>query len=96
MKFKIPSEIDLAGQTFKIIMDPNLRKISNCCGQTHFDDGVIVIDPGLRDDVRGVTYYHELVHAILMSMGMQELNKDEGFIDMFGNLLWQATKTAKY
>lgn len=96
MKFKIPQEFDLAGQTFQVIMDPNMRKLSGCCGQTHFDEGFIVIDPSLRGDTKAVTYFHELTHAILMTMGMQDLNKDEAFVDTFGNLLWQSFKTAKY
>lgn len=96
MKFKIPNQIDLAGQTFDVVMDANLRRLSGCCGQTHFDEGFIVIDPGLRGDTKAVTYFHELVHAILSTMGNTELNKDEAFVDTFGNLLWQAFKTAKY
>ncbi len=96
MKFKIPKEIDLAGQTFTIIQDPSIQKLANCCGQTHFDEGVIVINPQLRPDTRNVTYFHELVHAVLMTMGAMELNKDGAFVDTFGNLLWQSFKTAKY
>lgn len=96
MKFKIPSEIDLAGQTFQVVQDPSIQKLSGCCGQTHFDEGVIIINPQLRPDTRNVTYFHELVHAILMTMGAGELNKDEAFVDTFGNLLWQSFKTAKY
>ena len=96
MKFKIPTEIELAGQTFKIAMDPSLRQISGCCGQTHFDEGMIIIDPGLRGDTKAVTYFHELTHAILHTMGATDLNKDEAFVDMLGNLLWQSFKSAKY
>ena len=96
MKFKIPNQIDLAGQTLDVVMDPSIQKLSGCCGQTHFDEGVIIINPNLRPDTRAVTYFHELVHAILMTMGNQDLNKDEAFVDTFGNLLWQSFKTAKY
>lgn len=96
MKLKIPAQIDLAGQTFQIVLDPALRKLSGCCGQTHFDDNLIVIDEQLRGDTRAVTYYHELVHAILSTMGAQDLNKDEAFVDNFANLLWQSVKTSKF
>lgn len=96
MKFKIPQEIDIAGQTFQIVMEPTLQKIANCCGQTHFDSGLILIDPGLPAQVKGVTYFHELVHAILITMGRDDLNRDEAFVDMVGNLLWQSFKSAKY
>lgn len=96
MKFKIPTEIDIAGQTFVVIQDQAVKKLGGCCGQTHFDEGVIVIDPALRTDTRNVTYFHELVHTILMTMGASDLNKDEAFVDTFGNLLWQSFKSAKY
>lgn len=96
MKFRIPSEIDIAGQTFQIHMDSSLLKIANCCGQTHFESGLILIDPSLRPEVKGVTYFHELVHAILITMGRDDLNRDEAFVDMMGNLIWQSFKSAKY
>lgn len=96
MKFKIPSQIQIAGQTFAVIQDPSIKTLAGCCGQTHFDEGVIIIDPNLRPDTKAITYHHELVHAILMTMGMHELNKDEAFVDNFGSLLWQANKTSVY
>lgn len=96
MKFKIPSQIDLAGQTFTVITDPAVKKLAGCCGQTHFDEGVIIIDPNQKADTLGITYYHEVVHAILMTMGYQDLNKDESFVDNFASLLWQAQKSAQY
>lgn len=96
MKLKIPSQIDLAGQTFQVIVDPNLRKVSGCCGQTHFDDGIIIVDQNLSADTKAVTYYHELVHAILVTMGSHDLNKDESFVDNFANLLWQSQKSSKF
>lgn len=96
MKFKLPSEVQIAGQSFTVIADPAVKKIGGCCGQTHFDEGFIVIDPNLKPDTLGITYYHEIVHAILMTMGQSELNKDESFVDNFASLLWQAQKTATY
>ncbi len=96
MKFKIPSEIQIAGQTFLVVQDPAIKKLSGCCGQTHFDEGVIIIDPHLKPDTKAITYFHELVHAILMTMGYNDLNKDEAFVDNFGSLLWQSFKTAEY
>lgn len=96
MKFKIPRELDIAGQTFQVIQDSSVKQLGGCCGQTHFDEGVIVIDPSLRADTKNVTYCHELVHTILMTMGAGDLNKDEAFVDTFANLLWQSFKSAKY
>lgn len=96
MKFKIPSQFDLAGMTFTVVSDPAVKKLAGCCGQTHFDEALIIIDPHQKPDTLGITYYHELVHAILMTMGQNDLNKDESFVDNFASLLWQAQKTATY
>lgn len=37
------------------------------------------------------TFYHELVHAIMFAMGHTQ--HDETFVDAFGGLLHQYTKT---
>lgn len=47
-------------------------------------------------DYMEASFNHELVHAILQTMGKYELNKDEEFVEGFANLLHQFTKTAKY
>ena len=39
------------------------------------------------------TFYHELVHAILFTMGRN--NHDEDFVDTFGNFLHQFSETVQ-
>lgn len=41
------------------------------------------------------TFYHELVHSILISMGESDLNKDEKFVDLFALFLHQFIVTKK-
>lgn len=41
------------------------------------------------------TFTHELVHAILDTMGKEELSKDEGFVDAFSEYLAQAILTSE-
>jgi len=38
---------------------------------------------------------HELVHAVLDTMGREELSKDEGFVDAFSEYLAQAILSSK-
>lgn len=97
MKFKTPTSFDVGGQTFKVIMDEAVAKYGNACGQTHFDDGLVVINPKLpNEDVKAITWYHELVHVVLITMGRMDLNSDEAFVDNMATLLWQAEKTSTY
>lgn len=96
MKFKIPREFELAGQTISVVQTPDIGYLSRACGMSKFDDGLIVIDPTLKGDIKPITFYHEMVHFILNQLGRYELCQDEGFVDSFANLLWQSIKTAKY
>lgn len=38
-------------------------------------------------------FYHELTHAILSIMNEHELNSNEQFVDIFGQFLYQYSKT---
>jgi Zn-dependent peptidase ImmA (M78 family) len=96
MKFKVPKSFDLAGNTFQVFQDQSVHKLAGCWGQTHFDDGIVILAKSLKPDMEAITFNHELVHAILLTMGQTELNKDEAFVDNFASLLWQAHKSAKY
>lgn len=41
------------------------------------------------------TFVHELVHAILDTMGREELSRDAGFVDAFSEYLAQAFLTSE-
>jgi hypothetical protein len=42
------------------------------------------------------TFWHELVHAILVDMGEFKLNKREDFVEEFAKRLAKAIKSARY
>ena len=42
-----------------------------------------------KDEVEQ-TFFHELIHAVLFTMGKDKLNNDEKFVDVFAGLLHQA------
>jgi hypothetical protein len=42
------------------------------------------------------TFWHELTHAILESMGRTELNNDEDFVEEFSNRLAKAIASARF
>lgn len=42
------------------------------------------------------TFWHEIVHAILVDMGEYRLNNNERFVTRFANRLTKAIETAKF
>lgn len=97
MKFRLPKQIELGGATITVKESEGLTKHAGALGQSIYDTLEIHLDQKLKpEDVKAITYYHELTHFILHTMGQNELNRDEGFVDNFANLLWQSIKTAKY
>lgn len=95
-KFKIPSSIELGGQTIKISLKDDLSR-GGAHGMARYDDCEIWFDSKLKpNDLMGITYYHELMHFIFSTLGREDMKNDEGLVDSVGNLLWQAHKTAKY
>jgi hypothetical protein len=97
MKFKPPKEIEVGGQVFKIIHTEDLRKMAGAFGQAHLMTGEIYLDTkGTPEDTQAITYFHEVFHCILDTLGRKELCQDEAFVDSVANLFWQTQKTAKY
>jgi Zn-dependent peptidase ImmA (M78 family) len=76
------NEFKLAGMTWEIIESdmPDL-------GASNPDNCKIMINSRLKGQEREVTFYHELVHAILFTMG--ERDHDERFVEGFAQLLYQ-------
>jgi Zn-dependent peptidase ImmA (M78 family) len=56
-------------------------------GSTNPDESVILINDKLEGQSYDVTLMHEIVHAILFTMG--ERNHDERFVEGFAQLLYQ-------
>ena len=72
----------LAGMDWETI-----RSETDALGYTDPDNSRIIINKKLQGQVAEVTFYHELVHAIMFTMG--ERNHDEKFIEGFAQLLYQ-------
>lgn len=51
----------------------------------------ILLRAGMNEQMTQQTFCHELVHAIMFTMG--KVNHDEEFIDAFGSLLHQFYRT---
>jgi Zn-dependent peptidase ImmA (M78 family) len=62
-------------------------------GKCDVNTQTIYIREGMNEQTTKQTFYHELVHAIMFSMGHTQ--HDEIFTDAFGGMLLQFEKTAK-
>lgn len=92
----IPTAFSCMGTDWTVKRVPDLMKRSNCMGQTNTTECEIVIDDSLTGDQMFHTYYHELMHVVASSIGRQDLNADEAFIDLFAGLLYQINKTSTF
>lgn len=83
------SSFELAGCEWLVQMSNDITEYGHC----NIDQHVIRLRSGMSDQLQSLTFYHELVHAILMTMGKME--HSEEFVENFGNLLYQFMKTVK-
>lgn len=99
MKAKVPKSFSLAGLEWTITHGevPSEGNLGHC---DFFEQEIIVKSKyngkKINQQTQAHTFYHELVHALLMSMGQHELNQNEEFVDLLGNFLYQFSKTAKW
>jgi hypothetical protein len=84
------------GTDYQVVRQPELMRLANCMGQTRHNENEILVDATLDGDQLWHTYYHEVVHVLLGSLGRQELDADEAFVDALAGLLYQVIKTAEF
>ncbi|HPQ79380.1 MAG TPA: hypothetical protein PLG47_02940 [Candidatus Dojkabacteria bacterium] len=97
----IPTSFNLLGHTVNVVFDDKSMDDKNalgCCSPT-LNTITLTNKNGidtLPQDVIEHTYWHEVVHFILKTMGEEELYKNEKFVDLFAALLHQILKTSNY
>ncbi len=89
---KVPRQFQLAGIKWTVRENNHLINMGEC----HSQRGIIYLkpDPNYNEVVREQTFCHELVHAILFTMGDAGPH-DEKFVDGFAALLHQYMNTAR-
>ena len=83
----LPTSFTLAGFEWTVVLRADLSEYGRCDPTTQ----VIYIREGMNKQLTEQTFFHELVHAIMFSMG--QTNHDEVFTDAFGTFLHQYDKT---
>lgn len=97
---KIPSNITLGGQEVEV---RNVERCDgNAVGESHLCEGFLEIANNFNkvaiqsESSKVNTFYHELIHCILVTMGETELNGNEKFVCCFAGFLTEAMRNAKF
>ncbi|MBC7381894.1 MAG: hypothetical protein H7296_02745 [Bacteroidia bacterium] len=94
----IPENFTLNGKTYKVVIrDKELSK-KGFWGQAFLNRKVIKLcdkfhGVSLTKEAKEQTFFHELIHMILDSMGYDKLNEDEDFVDLFAQRLHEYEKS---
>lgn len=100
-KIKIPKSFQLFGRTIDVKQVDTLFEETGWVGEANYRSQTVRLQKSgknfnLSEDMIEHTFFHELVHHILHSLGEIELSENERFVDTFGALLHQYHKTSKY
>lgn len=87
LKPAIPTSFYLVGCEWSVKYIEELSEYGKCACDTQ----TIYLRAGMNKNFTEQTFCHELVHAIMFSMGHTQ--HDEVFIDAFGQLLHQYERT---
>lgn len=101
MEYKrIPNEYKVGGQKIEVHIVE--RCDNNDLGECCYAGGFIEIantfnkDERQTEDSKRNTFYHEMIHTILQSMGEYELNGNEKFVNCFAGFLTEAMGKAVF
>lgn len=95
---KIPRTIVVGGQSVRTCFVDKLK--DDCLGTCHLPSGTIEISETCIDgsshseSSKRNTFFHELTHAILDTMGEYKLSRNEKFVCAFSSFLCEAMKDA--
>lgn len=92
VNFKVPKSFELGGLRWRV---EELEVIPGAMGACSNQEAKIVLLKSLAPEVKMQTFLHELVHAVLFSMGKSADQHDEQFTDAFATFYLQFLKTVK-
>lgn len=97
---KIPSKITLGGQEVEV---RNVERCdNNAVGESHLCEGFLEIADNFNkvavqsESSKANTFYHELTHCILETMGEHDMSSNEKFVCCFAGFLTEAMRNAKF
>lgn len=98
MTIEIPEEYIVGGQLLQVTEVDSLDgKLGTCC----LGAGYVRIANNFNGEKQSKTskqntFYHELTHTVLDTMGRSDLSGDEVFVSSFNSLLLEALRSFKF
>lgn len=94
----IPEKFKLNGKVINVVIDDEYCTKEKCLGEADFEERLITLcrknaGKSVTKRDREQTFFHELVHMILDSMGKDRLKYDEDFVDLFATRLHEYEKS---
>ena len=84
-RYILPDGVKLMGREIKIeYID---KEHMSSMGMYIEKKNLIQIDNSMHQAIQERTLIHEVVHAILIDLGEQELNNNEGFVERLANMV---------
>ena len=96
---KIPSSIRLGGQDIKVEIVDHLNDYicGNCCLAAGYLNIAEKVQAGNQSESSKInTFYHEITHLVLDTMGRSDLSSDEAFVCSFSGFLADAMSNAEF
>lgn len=92
-----PSKFTVGGQDFTVNYKDECENLGSCCVWS----GRITIARNHKGEPQSEssmdnTFVHELVHAILDTMGEDDLSQNEKFVSTFASFLTEAVRTMDF
>lgn len=86
----VPTYFELGGFEWTVKFSDDLTEL----GKSDCHSQLITLRSGMSEQTTIQTFYHELVHAILFTMG--QMSHDEVYVDAFAVFLHQFAKTQEW
>ena len=95
---KIPKRVNVGGQEMLVENVEHLEgSLGECCvGAGYIRIADVFKEKHQSQSSKENTFVHELVHAILDTMGRDDLSKDEVFVSCFSGFLVEALNSMVY
>jgi hypothetical protein len=98
---KIPKSFKLFADTINIVWDNKRMNDKENYGEASYGERKITLSTTqgtdeLAQDCILSTFYHEVVHMILLELRRDDLSQDEKFVDNFAKLLRQFIESQQY
>lgn len=81
-------DINIMGVTYEVKEVDEVSNTENLSGLIDYRTCEILLDKNIAQEVKEHTLVHEIVHGVLSSLGMYDLNNDESAVQSIASALY--------